>query len=218
MRKKRAAIFDIDGTLLPYTSMDRIFFKFLIKKRIIGVIDIFRMIWFCVCNFSKGFEFWLKKNKAYLKNKDPEQIAQLAQQCFYKEIAPLILPEVKEMVLEHRKQGDLIIFLSAALQSLVDLWTFTLEGDIGVGTVIEVKKGKMTGKIEGVHSYGDGKVFHVERLAKEKGFNLAESFGYGEHLSDKYFLELVGHPVVIHPSKSMRVHAKEKGWLIISSL
>ena len=151
--------------------------------------------------------YWLKKNKAYLKGKSSNEIAQLANQCFHQEIKKKITPAVRKLVLDHRMKGDYVVFLSAALQPLVDLWTFELEGDIGIGTYIAEIDGVMTGEIKGIHPYGIGKVHYVEEVVKDNGILIEESFGYGEHYSDRFFLEKVGNPIALHPDQKLLKYA-----------
>ncbi len=215
---KKAAFFDIDGTLLPHTSMDRIFYLYLLKKGVLGIEGLWNTFTFAVKNLSKGKECIVKKNKAYLKGKSVSELQKHALRCFQEEIFPIIPEKVRKLLLDHREKGDKIIFLSAALQSLVDAWTFELEGDCGIGTHIEVIDDLYTGNIIGIHPYGEGKVSYIEQLAEEWKLDLHTSFGYGEHYSDRFFLEKVGHPVALHPDKKLFAFAKEHGWAIITKL
>lgn len=215
---QNAAFFDIDGTLFLKTSMDRVFYKYLLKKGILGLDGLWNTIWFALRNFSKGKEYIVKKNKAYLKGKSVDLLTDLAYSCFREEIKPHILPQVRELILDHRSKGEKIIFLSASLQPLVDMWTFELEGDLGMGSHISECEGLFTGAIEGVHPYGEGKVTLLLDTAKEYHIDLSESFGYGEHYSDRFFMDKVGHPVALHPDSKLLKFAYKKGWAVIKEL
>lgn len=213
-----AAIFDIDGTLLPDYSTDRLFLKYLFQKKIIGPSHLFRALWFMIKHIPQGTDYMLKKNKAYLKGVDQKQVQAAARPFFYQVIQPLIPQRSYDLVRDHQFQGHTIILLSAAYEPLVDLWKEELEADEAISTVVEEQHGRLTGTIVGEHPFAHGKAYWLEFMKKKYDLDLAQCYGYGDHFSDRFFLERVGHPVVVKPDKRLRAYARAKNWLIVDRL
>ena len=88
-----------------------------------------------------------------------------------------------------------------------------LEG--AVGTRSEIEDGKYTGRLDGAFCYGQGKVEQMQRLARERGYDLSSSIAYSDSVSDLPFLQAVGTPVAVNPDKELRAVAQERGWRII---
>ncbi|HAM21666.1 MAG TPA: hypothetical protein DCQ04_05215, partial [Actinobacteria bacterium] len=90
-----------------------------------------------------------------------------------------------------------------------------LEG--AVGTRSEIKNGKYTGKLAGPFCYGEGKVLAIEQLAKERGYNLAESVAYSDSISDLPFMQAVGKAVAINADLPLTEFALEQGWRVVET-
>ena len=214
-----AAIFDIDGTLFPAKhSSDFLFFQYLFRKKILGLSALFRTFFHIIQNIPRGNDYMIKKNHAYLKNINKKKVEDLTEQFFSEEIRPLIKQSSYKLIKEHQSQGHYIILLSAALQPLVDLWKEEFEADEGIGTVVGVEGGNFTGEIVGEHPFGIGKKYWLEYIQKKYNLNFSRCYGYGDHFSDRFFLEQVGNPIAVKPDKKMRAYAIEKKWLITDSL
>jgi phosphoserine phosphatase len=78
--------------------------------------------------------------------------------------------------------------------------------------------GAFTGKPRGTPSFREGKVRRVEEWLATLGRRLDdyESWFYSDSLNDLPLLERVTHPVAVDPDATLRVHASERGWEIIS--
>jgi phosphoserine phosphatase len=60
--------------------------------------------------------------------------------------------------------------------------------------------------------YGPDKARAIERLARERGFDLADSYAYTDSASDLPMLRLVGHPVAVNPDRELLRVARSEGW------
>ena len=68
------------------------------------------------------------------------------------------------------------------------------------GTEIEVRDERFTGRLSGAHmSYGE-KARAAREIAAANAFDLAQSYAYGNQLSDLRMLEAVGNPVAVNPN------------------
>ena len=66
---KKAAIFDIDGTILKDMSSERVFFRYLLNKKIITAKDVLRFTTAFTNNLFLLKGIYLRKNKYYLKTR-----------------------------------------------------------------------------------------------------------------------------------------------------
>ena len=66
MENSRLIIFDIDGTLLPGTSCERMFFKHLVKKKILGLRNLINFVVRGIALAPKGKAYIFSANKGYL--------------------------------------------------------------------------------------------------------------------------------------------------------
>jgi phosphoserine phosphatase len=82
-------------------------------------------------------------------------------------------------------------------------------------TPVMIDRGLLVGVGEGPPCYGEGKLFHAERWAAERGISMDESVAYADNWSDRALLERVGTAVVVHPHRRLTRLARERGWYIV---
>jgi putative phosphoserine phosphatase/1-acylglycerol-3-phosphate O-acyltransferase len=83
-------------------------------------------------------------------------------------------------------------------------------------TRYEVKDGHFTGDVVEPLCYGEGKIIHAERFAKEQNIDIDASYFYTDSCTDLPMLERVAHPRVVNPDIRLRFVAKRKGWPILN--
>ncbi len=215
---KSAAIFDIDGTILRNVSSERVFFHYLLDKRIVTFKDLLRFANVFVNNllFLKGL--YVRKNKYYLKSKAYEEVFSPIHinECFEERIAPYVSVAALEEIHRLKGAGYFIILLSGTLSPLVECFRKYCNADIGVGTSLAVdNEGLITGEIDGIHSYSNGKVQIVNRLAAEHNIDLSSSYAYANQYLDIKFMRMVRHPIAVNASLMLLLHAKINHWKIV---
>ena len=144
----------------------------------------------------------------------PEQLRELVADAMEPILRPLVYAEPLHLVKQHRERGEKVYIVSATLQEIVDAIAADLGFDGALGTVIEVKDGKYTGRaVRSLHA--EAKADCVRELAEREGYDLAECTAYSDSHTDLPFLELVGHPVVVNPDRALRRIAAERGWPVL---
>ncbi len=212
----KAAIFDIDGTILRDISSERVFFRFLIEKRIVTLKDLSRFTNAFINNAVSLKGLYVRKNKYYLKNKEYKKIVSDINECFQSRISSHISAVALAEIHRLKNDGYMIILLSGTLSPFVDCFKEHCNADIGVGTVLAIDdEGKITGEIDGIHSYSSGKVKVVNRLASKHNIDLSASYAYANQYADVKFMRMVGYPVAVNASPMLRLHAKINRWKIL---
>ncbi len=209
---RRAAFFDLDGTLLEGSS-ERVFIRYLIERKAMGLKGLFRLL----PPLRRDLVRAMKGNKLYLKDMDAGYVEALSLRCFRERISPLLSPPVIERVEFHRKRGDLLVLLTGSLEFLAEPVGSHLGIPVVIATRLGRANGSLTGTIQGLHPYGDNKLKLLRELSEREGIDLKGSWAYGNSFSDRKVLKAVGNPVAVNPDPLLWFLARMKGWEIITT-
>lgn len=156
----------------------------------------------------------MEKAYALVKGAKVEEFKNFLKKLFNEEIKPLMYPQAVERINFHKKNGHEIVLVSKSCKFLIDVIKEYLQIPLAIATELEVKNGILTGKIKGNIIHDEEKVRVIQRMALKKGWNLKESYAYGDHFSDLPLLRIVGHPAVVNPDKKLEKEAKKNNWTI----
>ena len=136
-----------------------------------------------------------------------------------REIMARTRPEVIEALAFHQKKHHLIIIVSSAFNEILRQVGKRLEVPHTVGTDLEIKESRYTGKILGRACFGREKAILLQRYLKHQiiePVDMTQSYAYGNDLQDVNILELVGNPVVVQPGRKLSKIAKQRNWQILA--
>ncbi|MDQ6692802.1 MAG: HAD-IB family hydrolase [Chloroflexota bacterium] len=208
-----AAVFDVDRTLVPVTTTERIFIRYLVRHRVLRISAVVRTALFILGNIGKTSPFEaIRRQRAYLAGQPYEQTKKLAQRCFETDIKPRISAAGIEAIKSHKKQGHVVILLSGSLDFLLEPMSRYLGADHLLAAKMEVVQGKLTGRIVGDYPYGSFKAAIMRHFSEEHGLDFTNSFAYADHHTDHEVLSLFGNPVVINAKEKMQRIAQSEGW------
>jgi HAD superfamily hydrolase (TIGR01490 family) len=217
MSLQRLAIIDLDGTLLRRTSSEHSFFRFLVLRGKIGPL---RLAAFLMTFFRDALKLGLRQaigwNATYLRGETPARLEAWARRygsAYLRQAVPMSL---QERIREFKAGGCLIVLLSGSLEVLVNELKEKLGVDIIIGRELEVAEGKLTGHRRGIYPYARQKVEALFERIRPQEIDWEASWALADRMSDLPVLELVGHPVAVHPTSGLRRHAQRHGWEIIS--
>lgn len=209
-----AAVFDIDNTLLPGTTSERLFIRHLIRHRHLGS----RAAWGTLAAMARyahlGPVRALRVHRPYLRGWLVERLAALSEEVFATTIAPHLSARGVARVREHQAAGHLVALLTGAPPFLADPLSRRLGVADVIATPLAIQDGAYTGELAGEHPYGAHKATLAHRFAREHGVDLAASYAYADHHSDARLLLLFGHPVCVNPTPRLRRLAARFGWSV----
>ncbi len=209
-----AAIFDVDNTLLPGATSERIFINHLLRNGHFGARATLGTLAVLLRHARLGPFGALRVHRPYLRGRLAADVARLAERAFATQILPRLAPRGAARLRWHQGQGHLVALLSGAPQFLVDL----LAQHLGVGTVLgtplALRGDRYTGALDGLHPYGPRKSLLARRFMAERGVAPAASYAYADHHSDAELLALVGHPVCVNATTRLRRIALARGWAL----
>ena len=215
----RLVLFDLDNTLLTGDS-DFEWAQFLIEQ---GVLD--REVYEArnqafydqykagTLDIVEFLNFQLKPLSRY-----PRPLLEAWRREFMaRKIMPMIRASARELVARH--SGDLRVVITAT-NSFV---TAPIACEFGIENLIatepEQRAGEFTGNVLGIPCFREGKVRRLEDWLAERSSTLAsfdESRFYSDSLNDLALLARVTHPIAVDPDATLRAHAEQHRWPIIS--
>ena len=216
MRPDTAAFFDVDRTLLPGNTMERLFLRHLIYGGHMSLASLISHLTYGFRNMRRGeqSEAW-HQNKRYLRHLEPELLECLAAECFTKRILPLISPVGREKLVEHQVKGHLVVLLTGSLEPLALQLGENLKADLVLSAKLEQKEGCYTGSLSNQRPYGSEKARLLKETARDMSLDLESSYAYGDHHSDVKALEIVGNPRAVNPDKQLHEQASQRGWPVL---
>ncbi len=134
-------------------------------------------------------------------------------------ILPILGAPARELVTQHLAAGALVALVTAT-NSFV---TGPIARELGISHLIATipaqENGRFTGKPRGTPSFREGKISRVEAWLESMGLwwgSFEKSLFYSDSLNDLPLLEIVTNPLAVDPDDTLRVHATQHGWPIIS--
>jgi putative phosphoserine phosphatase/1-acylglycerol-3-phosphate O-acyltransferase len=211
----RWAVFDVDGTLLPGTSMEKMFIQYLRKEGKLPLKNV-------LCYFFNIVRLWighgwgdaLKNNKYYLTGFDANETQKSSREFLQEQIIPRLSAEGLRLLEKLRSDGYKILVMSGSPEFLTLPLSKKLNADEVVTTKLELKDGRFTGRVEGLHPYGERKKIILEDLGSSLPLNFKNSIVFANHHSDVDHMLLFGTPVAVNPTPGLRKIAQERGWKI----
>ncbi len=208
-----AAVFDVDRTLVPGTTTERIFIRYLLRHRVLGLRGFASTYVAILKNLPRMTPYeTIRRQRAYLAGQPYEKMRSLARRCFETDIKPRISRSGIEAIQEHKRRGEIVVLLSGSLDFLLEPLQEYVGADHVISAHPEVANGKLTGRLVGNNPYGSYKAALIRHFAQEHGLDFSHSYAYADHHTDHEVLSLFGNPVVINARPKMQEIARREGW------
>ena len=215
MENSRLVIFDIDGTLLPGTSCERMFFKYLIKNNLLKLKNYISFMLRGIALTPKGKAYIFSANKGYLGGFSAEYMNNIGRDFFKNHIANRISKRGIIKLNEHKNNGDKVVLLSGMPEFLLKNFSEFLKVSEYYGSVMEIDDDKFTGKTVGVFPIVRGKVDVVEKILKKYDLDWLQLTAYADHYHDRFLLQKAGQPVAVNPGDRLKAIAQNNNWQIV---
>jgi HAD superfamily hydrolase (TIGR01490 family) len=215
------ALFDLDGTLLAIDS-DHAFGEFMVS---IGWADgeAFRR---ANDAFYAQYQAEQLDVAAYIRfatsawrERSAQEQAEARRRFIDEVIRPAVHDNARALLRRHAKAGDRMAIVTATNEFV----TRPIATLFGVDELIATElqrdaQGRVTGELQGVPSYREGKVTRVRQWLAQQGLHCADferiSF-YSDSTNDLALLEHVSHPVATNPAPALERIAAARGWPIL---
>ncbi len=219
MRKRKCAVFDIDGT---------IFRSSLLIESVEALVDTGAFPKRARKIFEGPHRRWLDRKDGYDKYIAAVITASDAhttgiRRGDYLRIIRRVVRRHKDRVYRYTRDllGDLkrrnyyLLAITHSPKYIADEFAKTLKFDKVYGRLFEIDaRGRFTGGVLHEDMIGD-KAKILLRAIKKENLTLRGSVGVGDSESDIPFLELVSRPICFNPNRKLYRVAKQMGWEVI---
>lgn len=217
----KLALFDLDNTLLNGDS-DFEWSQFLIR---IGILDrelfevknqaFYDQYKAGTLDIHEFLDFQLKPLSRHSRKTLDAWHQQFMREC----VMPMVTQPARDLVQQHRDAGDLCVIITAT-NSFV---TAPIAREFGIEHLIatepEHRDGEFTGQVADVPCFREGKITRLDNWLSARGRTLdsfADSIFYSDSMNDLPLMCRVKHPVAANPDATLRAHAEQHGWPVIS--
>lgn len=184
--KPSLALFDFDGTITKKDTFLE-FIKFY-KGATAYYLGMMLLSPFLILFKLKIFPNWKAKEMViahFFKGVSLVEFQKICDDFALQVIPGIIRPKAIQKLKEHISQGDKVVIVSASAENWISAYIKTLEIDL-IATKLEVKDGKITGKISGLNCYGAEKVNRIKAVLNKEQYG--KIYAYGDSSGDKELL------------------------------
>ncbi len=211
------AFFDIDGTLLRGFII-RSFHEYLAEQGVVDVRYKDEIIGISDRNLRGELTYRETAERVpalfaeSLRGVEVNLVETHAEAFMTSHVPGTLFSYSRALVAAMRETVDRVIALSGSpIEPIRRLHGLGFHGEYG--TVFERSGDFYTGRLESNLILGEVKAEAARRIAVEHGVDLGRSVAFGDSDQDAETLGLVGLPVALNPSPSMRGICEDRGWL-----
>ncbi|MDQ4051141.1 MAG: HAD-IB family hydrolase [Actinomycetota bacterium] len=145
---------------------------------------------------------------------DVATVREIVADTLHNIVDPLVYDEAVSLIEEHRLAGREVVIVSTSGTEVVEPIGEMLGADHVIATRMKVEDGAYTGEIE-YYAYAEEKAAAIRALAEERGYDLSQSYGYSDSVTDVPMLEAVGYAHAVNPDRELRRAAAANGWPVL---
>ena len=210
------AFFDLDRTLISINSAS----KWIRREVRLGHLSRWQAsrAGVSILMYHAGFsriENTLRGAVLLLKGESQANVLQRTEDFWLDDVIHTIRPGARKAIETHRAKGDRIALLTSSTFMLCQHVAQELPVDDILCNRLIVENGLFTGFAEEPICFGRGKVHYAQQLAKQQNVALNQCFFYTDSFSDLPVMNVVGHPIAVHPDPRLTRHAKRENWPIL---
>ncbi|MDR8016232.1 HAD family hydrolase [Ectopseudomonas guguanensis] len=151
-----------------------------------------------------------------LVGRTPEEVAHVVEPFVEDVIEPIFYSDASRTLAAHRAAGDRLLVISASAHFLVSAIAERFGIDEVLAIDLELQHGFYSGRTQGVLTYREGKVTRLHAWLAEQNESLAGASFYSDSRNDLPLLQRVDKPFAVNPDPTLRAHAEQAGWPILS--
>jgi len=219
---RNLCLFDLDHTLLPIDS-DHAWGEFVIRIGWVDADEFRRTNDEFYAQYQAGgldLDAYIAFATRPMREHTAEECAAAHAQFMREVIEPNLHAAALELVRAHVERGDEIALVTATNEFV----TAPIAARFGIADLIAVKlardaAGTITGCIDGVPSYREGKVARVEEWLARRNATWSDMDRisvYSDSPNDLPLLERATDPVATNPSPALEATARQRGWRILN--
>lgn len=218
---RRAAFFDVDGTLVR-TNIVHAFAYYAMNQG-----TLFGTAWRTARTVASLPLYWaLEKANRKVFNEvfyrayqgiSQDRLLVLAEELFEEVLKPAIHPGTRRLLDQARRAGCRIVLVTGALDFTVRELARHLGADDLLANRMHFVEGVATGRVVPPLIEGAHKAQVIRDFCVREALALDRSHAYSDSFSDYPMLAVVGHPAAVNPDLRLRNVARAYQWPILST-
>lgn len=216
-------LFDLDGTLIE-TDSDHAFGDYLVRSGWVDAVEFKRRNDAFYADYQAGcldLASYVAFATSAWRHRPMVEAEALRARFMSEVMEPAIRPQARALVQRHVEAGDLVAIVTATNEFV----TGPIARAFGVEHLIALRlqrdgQGRVTGAIDGVPTFREGKIGRVEDWLRDLGHAAGRTAFeritvYSDSINDLPLLEWATHPVATNPAASLATVATDRGWPIL---
>jgi HAD superfamily hydrolase (TIGR01490 family) len=214
---RQIAFFDLDRTITRAVSgrllVKNAYVRGLMKKR-----DLIKALW-----LSSAYRLNLRDPVSIMNDMikwvegiELSDFEDLCSGVADKALLPSVYREAAVEIESHKENNVPTVLLSSTVCQICRIIAGYLGMDDFICTRLEVSDSRLTGLSLGSLCYGEEKAKRLSDYCENRKIAPANSWYYGDSISDLPALLLVGNPVCVNPDRKLEKEARSRGWKVCS--
>ncbi len=181
-------LFDFDGTITTDDSLIK-FIRFVVgdTKFAIGMVVLSPMLTVYKLKLIPNYKAKQYMLSYFFKGMTEEKFMQVANEYSLNHIDTILRPKAMEKIAWHKEQGHKVVIVSASIECWLKPWC-DKNGLELIATKLEIKDGRVTGKLLTKNCYGIEKANRVQEQYNLDDYDYI--YAYGDSRGDKELLAL----------------------------
>ncbi len=219
---KRAAFFDVDGTLVRTNIVHAFAFYAMNQGTVTGTAwktakTLLSIPVFMVTD-RVNRKVFNELFYSYYEGQSEDRLETLAEDLFEDVLKPAIYKGTTRLIEESRRAGCRIVLVTGALDFTVRQLAAHLGADDLIANRMRFVQGFATGRVVPPIIEGAHKALVIRDYCVKEGLALEKSFAYSDSFSDYPMLAVVGHPAAVNPDARLARVARAYEWPIIRTV
>jgi HAD superfamily hydrolase (TIGR01490 family) len=214
---RKFAFFDLDDTVLRGTS-DHYWLDFLHEEGLADAEQLRRDGAHFQDQYRRGqldMAAFVRFSTRYLQQQEAEALAGIRLSFAQQRLAPKMCPKAIDLMQAERENGASVVLVTATNDFLARAASDLLGPDQCLATRLQrCPKGRITGEIEDIPCFKDGKLHHIQSQMAPSHEEWANASAYSDSINDLPLLSRAGKPHAVNPCRRLRAHAEKENWPI----
>ncbi|MBN1567878.1 MAG: HAD-IB family hydrolase [Acidobacteria bacterium] len=207
----RAAVFDVDGTLIQANSFREFTRWAILSANIMPWKLLYLWIGSRLGRYSRDYARF--RIVSELKGKTSDELIRIGRLIFETRLRKRLRPEAVKLLEEQRLMGRVVIIASAGYDFLIQPIGAAIDVSHIICTELAFSNGVFNGQRVGPEVAGVEKLRRVASLIGTLNISLADTAFFTDCLSDLPLLRAVGHPFLVCKRGSFEPRMPEKSIL-----
>jgi len=215
--KGYVAFFDLDKTILSINS-GSVLVREAYKMGLLSSSDLLNAISLSLLHklHLRDTALIVSGMGRWLKGVTVDEMTVLCEHVVNKHLVGAIRPEMyPEIEFHKRNNAEIVILSSVIIQICRPLGSYIGANEV-ICTEMDAVDGVFTGSAENKFCFEDEKRVRLKQYCEVNNYSLREAYYYGDSIDDLSALEVVGHPVCVHPDRKLFRVAHKKDWRVLS--